>query len=476
MEYSAALAYLYHFSDFERTGAFARDPEGNLRRMRTLLALLGDPHLAYPTTHIAGTKGKGSTAVLVAAAISASGIPTGLYTQPDLHTFRERIQIDGTPISEAEVAALVSEIQAAVGQLAPADAAHLITFEIGTVLAFLAFARRGVAQAVIEVGLGGRLDPTNVIAPQVGVITSISLDHTAILGDTIAAIAGEKAGIIKPGMTVVTSAQDPAAVAVITATCGERGATLVRVGPFGSGCAYEYDAVTVGAPLFPAEFTAAEPPLPAPFAVTTPAGTRELQTSFLGQHQRQNATAALATLEALRVRGVAVTDAGIRAGFLAARWPARMDLVGARPWLVVDGAHNADSLDALLRALATTFAYERLILVFGTMTDKDIDGMVQVVCQHQARLGAVITTQGQSPRATPARDLLTDFVLASPPVLAAFDYVGDALTYARQLAAPEDLICLTGSLALAGEALRWIRAAVHDPLAQRIVIAGNDHP
>ncbi len=476
MDYTEALAYLYHFSDFERTGAFARDPEGNLRRMRALLAHLGDPHLAYPTTHVAGTKGKGSTAVLIAAALSASGLATGCYTQPDLHTFRERIAVDGVPISEAEVAALVPEVQAAIGKLDPTDAAQIITFEVGTALAFLAFARRGVAHAVIEVGLGGRLDPTNVVAPLVGVITSISLDHTAILGDTVTAIAGEKAGIIKPGMAVVTSAGDPEAVAVIAATCGARGASLIRVGPIGAGCPYEYDDTTTMEPIQPADFIATEPPLPSPFTVMTPGGPCEVAISLLGGHQRQNAAAALAALETLRARGVAVTDAGIRAGFLAAHWPARLDLVGAWPWLVVDGAHNADSLDHLLRALAATFAYDRLILVFGTMGDKDITGMVEVVCGHEVGLGAVITTQGQSPRATPARELMTDFVLASPPIMAAFDYVGDALAYARQIAAPEDLICLTGSLALAGEALRWIRASVPDPLAQRIVIAGVDHP
>jgi dihydrofolate synthase/folylpolyglutamate synthase len=242
VDYRQALDYIYHFSDFERGGAFSRDPEGGPRRMRALLAALGDPQRTYPSTHIAGTKGKGSTARLIASALTASGITTGLYTQPDLHTFRERIQIDGEPISEDEVAALVPEIQAAVARLAPDDAARLITFEIGTALAFLAFARRGVAHAVIEVGLGGRLDPTNVIEPLVGVITSISLDHTAILGDTIAQIAREKAGIIKPGMLVVTSAQHPDALAVIRETCAERGTHLSLVGPAGSHADYTYVA------------------------------------------------------------------------------------------------------------------------------------------------------------------------------------------------------------------------------------------
>ena len=475
MDYSEALAYIYHFSDFERTGTFARDPEGNLARMRRLLARLGDPHLAYPTTHIAGTKGKGSTAALMAAALSASDLRTGLYTQPDLHTFRERIQIDGMPISEAEVAALVPEIQAAVAQLAPEDADQLITFEIGTALAFLAFARRGVQHAAVEVGLGGRLDPTNVIVPLVGVITSISLDHMAILGDSIAAIATEKAGIIKPGMTVITSAQHPDAVAVIAATCQERGAKLVQVGPWGTACPYTYDTASVVAPLEPDAYDPTVGIAP-PFTIHTPAGDQTVQIGLLGQHQRQNAAAALAALDALRTRGVAMTDAGIQAGFLAARWPGRMDLVGTRPWLIVDGAHNADSLENLFIALETTFAYERLILIFGTMRDKDIAGMVEVVYEHRQRLGALIATQGQSPRATPARELLTDFVVASPPLMASFPYCGEALTYARQVAAPEDLICLTGSLQLVGEALRWIRGSVHDPLAHRIIIAGNDHP
>jgi dihydrofolate synthase/folylpolyglutamate synthase len=467
--YRQALDYLYHFSDFERGGAFARDPENGLRRMRALLAELGDPHLAYTSTHVAGTKGKGSTAVLIAAGLSASGIRTGLYTQPDLHTFRERIQIDGEPISEAEVAALVPEIQAAIARLDPAVVGQFITFEVGTALAFLAFARRGVAHAVIEVGLGGRLDPTNVIDPLVGVITPISLDHTAILGDTITAIAGEKAGIIKPGMMLITSAQHPDALAVIAATCAAKGVQIIRVGPEGSDARYRY--ATAPAPPI------ADPVhlLPPPFVIHTPERDDTVQIALLGQHQRLNATAALAALDALYARGVPVTEAGIHAGLRAARWPARLDVVGSQPWLVVDGAHNADSMAVLLAALEECFVFDRMLLVLGMMQDKDLAGMHDAIMAHRRRLLGIIATQGHSPRAMPPARIAGTFPMETMLLNALAPDVGEALTFARQMAGPRDLICLTGSLYLAGEGLRWIAANVDDPLARAIPIAGNDH-
>lgn len=472
MHYQDALAYLYAFSDFERTGRFARDPEGNLRRMRVLLAELGMPQDAYGTTHIAGTKGKGSTAALIASCLVASGIRTGLYTQPDLHTFRERIQIDGEPISEAEVAALVPELQAAIARLDPADAAQIITYEAGTALAFLAFARRGVRHAVIEVGLGGRLDATNVIAPLVGVITSISLDHTAILGDTIAAIAGEKAGIIKPGMRVVTSAQEPDAVRVITATCAERGADLIRVGPLGSSGDYTYDA-----PTTPHRIATPADLVPPPFTVHTPTGDRTVQIALLGEHQHENATAALAALDALRdFPAVGVTATGMEQGMRAARWPARLDVVGASPWVVVDGAHNADSLAKALSTLVASFVFDRLVLVFGTMSDKDVAGMARVLGGYATRLRGIITTQGNTPRALPADQLAHRLADGIAVPIQAIPAAGAALAAALQEASPADLICLIGSIALAGEGLRWIAANHPSPLTDHIVIAGNDHP
>jgi dihydrofolate synthase / folylpolyglutamate synthase len=472
MRYEDALAFIYSFSDFERNGVFARasgrNPEDNLRRMNVLLTEMGNPHLSYPTTHIAGTKGKGSTAVLIAGALTASGISTGLYTQPDLHTFRERIQIDNEPISEAEVAELVPIIQSALARISPTDAAQFITFEIGTALALLAFQQRGVGHAVIEVGLGGRLDPTNIIAPLVGVITSISLDHTVILGKTISAIAKEKAGIIKSGMVVVTSAESIEARSVIEAACNERDALLIKVGPEGSDADYIY-------PSRADEWHISDPEhmLPPPFEILSPIGVRSVQIQLLGAYQRQNAAAALAALDALRKLGIPVTDEGIAEGFLSACWPARMQVVGVTPWIVVDGAHNADSLEKLLTSLVELFRFDRCYCIFGTMRDKDIKGMLMALTHHQKSIAEVITTQIDGARAFDAVILAARCRDIVP--VRAISAVGDAITAALSCAGPGDLILITGSLHLAGDALRWIVDHRTDSFARKIRINGSDH-
>ena len=244
LSYGEALAWLYGFSDTERTGKFtgkfSRDREDNIARMRALLSFLDDPQRTYSVTHIAGTKGKGSTAALLASILRAAGIATGLYTQPDLHTFRERIQLDGRIISEAEVARLVPIVRAATEALDPA-LGSLITYDVGTALAFLAFREAGMRHAVVEVGLGGRLDATNVVDPMATAITSISYDHMEVLGHTLAEIAREKAGIIKHGIPILTSARAPEALEVIARIAAERDAPLMRIGPEGAtDCDYTY--------------------------------------------------------------------------------------------------------------------------------------------------------------------------------------------------------------------------------------------
>ncbi len=474
MTYAEALQYLYSFADFERTGAFARDAEGNLRRMRDLLTSLGNPDQFYQTTHIAGTKGKGSTASLIAAALTASGIPTGLYAQPDLHTFRERIQFDSVPISADQVAALVPEVAMAEAAQSPADRAQTITYELGTALALLAFARARVGHAVVEVGLGGRLDATNVIQPLVGVITSISLDHMAILGATIAAIAGQKAGIIKPGMALVTSARHPDALEVIAVTCAARGVPLTRVGPWESAAEYGYP------PASPRRVTDPSDLSPPPFLVRTPLGERSIQIGLLGAHQRENATAALAALDLLQTRGVPVTASGIAVGMLAARWPGRLEVVGARPWVVIDGAHNVDSMARALEAVADELAYDRLVIVYGVMRDKDAAGICATIATQGARLKTLVMTQIAMGRALPATELaeLGTAALATAATQAtcvAVPEPGAAFADAIASAGPDDLVLVAGSLYLAGAALRWCHAHLTDPLAQRIVIAGDDH-
>ena len=223
MNYQEALAYLYSLSDFERGGSFTHEPEENLPREAQLLEAMGNPQQTYSSTLIAGTKGKGSTAAYIERVLREAGLRTGLYTQPDLHTFRERMRVNGRLISEQEVADLVSELRAAVERIEQQRTfGPYITYEVATALALLYFSRQHVEHAVLEVGLGGRLDATNVTQPLVSVIASISYDHMQILGNTLTQIATEKAGIIKAGGIVVTSAQSPEALLAIAKVCTSR--------------------------------------------------------------------------------------------------------------------------------------------------------------------------------------------------------------------------------------------------------------
>lgn len=459
MEYREALAWLYSFSDTERTGAFVHDREDNLRRERALVSALGDPQRAYGITHVAGTKGKGSTSALIASMLRAAGIHTGLYSQPDLHTFRERMRIDGAVITEAEVARLAPVVRDALATIGLSLGSY-ITYEVATALMFLAFREAGVQQAVIEVGLGGRLDATNIVEPLVTVITSISYDHMAVLGNTLAAIAGEKAGIVKHGVPLICSAQAPEALATIAAVCRERNAPLIRVGPDGcQDCAYTYTPRSASSEG-------------QTFALTTPGGQYDdLELTLLGEHQLENAAAAVAAIHALRERGVSVSDAAVRAGLREARWAARMQVVGRAPWVVVDGAHNADSFAKLFAGLRRHFTYRRLVLVLGVMADKDIAGITREIAL--AAPHEIVVTPYASSRAA-ATEVIVEALRARAPALriSTAKTSSQALADALNIAGPDDLVCVAGSLYLAAEALRWFAKR---PTPTPIEIAGVDH-
>jgi dihydrofolate synthase/folylpolyglutamate synthase len=463
--YGEALAWLYSFSDTERTGKFtgkfSRDREDNIARMRALLALLGDPQRAYSVTHIAGTKGKGSTAALLASILRAAGVSTGLYTQPDLHTFRERIQLDGRIISEAEVTQLVPAVRAATEALDLA-LGSLITYDVGTALAFLAFREAIMRHAVVEVGLGGRLDATNVVEPMATAITSISYDHMEVLGHTLAEIAREKAGIIKPGVPIMTSARAPEALEVIARIAAEREAPLLRIGPKGApDCDYTY---SVGKASSEGQF----------FGVRGPySAYADLALGLLGEHQIENATLAVALAETLRDTGLPITETAILHGLREARWPARLQVVGRAPWIVVDAAHNADSFAHLLAALRRHFAFERLILVLGVLADKDLSGIATAVAE--GGVDRAIATTVASPRAQPAT-IIVEALHKATPELETRVFAGSAAALAEALrdAGPNDLICVTGSVYFAGEALRWL-AGQPEVTPGAIEIAGVDH-
>jgi dihydrofolate synthase/folylpolyglutamate synthase len=472
MNYQEALAYLYSLSDFERSGAYTRSPEENLPREARLLELLGNPQQDYTCTLIAGTKGKGSTSALIERALRQAGVRTGLYTQPDLHTFRERMRVNGNLISEREAAELLTEIRAVVEAIQGRhEFGPYITYEVATALALLYFRRQQVQHAVLEVGLGGRLDATNVTHPLVSVITSISYDHMQILGNTLTEIATEKAGIVKPNGVVVTSAQSVEALLTIAATCQKRHARLVRVGPDGDDTAREEVEAGQLPPIsyrYRQEEHAEEYQR---FTVRTPARTYSgLEIPLRGRHQLENAAAALAALEMLRERGIEWDEAALREGFRLVRWPARMEVVGYKPTIVVDGAHNADSMQKLVEALRDTFTMQRLIVVLSPNRDKDLAGIARAL----AGVDVVILTRMANPRAATIEELQATFGKYAPNV--AIKSASDstiAMELALDIAESNDLICATGSLYLAAEVLRW--SAARGDREAATTIEGVDH-
>jgi dihydrofolate synthase/folylpolyglutamate synthase len=472
MNYKEALEYIYSFTDYERSGKYTRDRNENLLREQALLALLGNPHHRYSNTLIAGTKGKGSTAAYIERVLREAGVRTGLYTQPDLHTFRERSRVNGNLITEQEVAELIPEIKRAVKHIEESDAyGPFITYEIGTALAFLYFARQQVQHAVVEVGLGGRLDATNVTQPLVSVITSISYDHMNILGDTLAKIATEKAGIIKPDGIIVTSAQSPEALLAIASIAEQRHARMVRIGSLDEDSAQnQVDNGQLPAPAY--QYQVLEQSEDGQrFRVQTPEGVYEdLFTPLLGVHQVENATVSIATLEMLRLKGIDWSEEALRQGIERVHWPARMQIVGRNPTIVVDGAHNGDSIQKLFTTLQTTFSYRRLIVVLGINKDKDLTRMVEAL----TGIDEVILTRANNPRAVSDSALQDLFAQYAPHVaVRVAEHSNEALDLALAGADARDVICITGSLYLAAEGLRW--AAEHGDSTAVADIEGVDH-
>ena len=351
--YAAALEYLYSFVDYSlKHSSELAKADFNLDRMRMLMAELGNPQDRYPTVHVAGTKGKGSVCAFVASGLHAAGLKVGLYTSPHLLDYAERIRIDAEPIPHQALAELVEEIKPVV-----AHVPKLTTFEITTALAFMHFARQHVDAAVIEVGLGGRLDATNIILPKVSVITSLSYDHMAVLGNTLAQIAGEKAGIIKPGVPVISAPQKPEALEVLVRVAAERNAPFTLVG---RDITFE-----------PLRHSLDGQSL----KVRRDQDAYMFTIPLLGAHQVQNAAVAAAALWTIREQRVGVPDVAIQDGLAAVRWPARFQVVRRDPPVIFDSAHNQDSFARLRQALEDYFPGRQVYLVFGASEDKNIPGM-----------------------------------------------------------------------------------------------------
>jgi dihydrofolate synthase/folylpolyglutamate synthase len=437
VNYQAALSYILSFTDYEKLPAFLYKADNfDLRRMAELLDRLGNPHLTSPAIHVAGTKGKGSTAAMIASALSAAGYRTGLYTSPHLHTFRERITVDGEMITEEELSALTERLQPEIDEVNRRnDYGEITTFEILTALAFAFFMERRVDFQVLEVGLGGRLDATNVVMPRIAVITSISLDHAEVLGDSLAKIAGEKAGIIKPGTLVISAPQSNEVEGVIEEVCRSKGVSLITVGRDVTWRKLKSD--------LSGQF----------FEVKGKAGNHKLIIPLLGEHQLENAAVAVAALEAL---DIGVVD--IARGLAQVQWPGRLEILRHEPLFLADGAHNADSANRLRETIEKYLHFDRLILILGASSDKDIAGIVGALAPLSSQ---AIVTRSRHPRAL-APNLLLEELEKQGVKGELVESVSSAVERAMEMAGPRDLICATGSLFVAAEAREYVKGIPYD--------------
>lgn len=438
--YAEALSYLYSLTNYEIKSTYAYGPQFfDLRRVERLLEALGNPHRKFQSVHVAGTKGKGSTCAMLASVLKAAGYRTGLYISPHLHTFRERIQVNNSYISEADFATLVEQIR----PIAEQDK-ELTTFEVATVLAFAYFAQVGVDIAVVEVGLGGRLDATNVILPLVAAICTIGHDHMHILGKTLRKIAAEKAGIIKEGVPVVSAPQEPAAMEVIEHVAREKRAPLYAVGRDWQWRNTEYS-------LEGQEFTATYRghnsfPNNSPY--------KELYIPLLGKHQLRNATVVLQTVETLRSLGLSISDAALRQGLRNVIWPARFEIMGCSPYFVVDGAHNVDSARCLAETLQQYFPNRQPWFVLAILSDKDIPAILRQLLPH-AR-GAFFS-RSHHPRAADPEQLEAEAARYGVSTRVIHD-VSQATRVALEQAGTDGLVAAAGSFSTAGEAREtWLR-------------------
>lgn len=434
MTYAEAIAFWHGRIDYER-----RQPEpGDLKldRMRALLRLLGDPHLRLRCVHVAGTKGKGSTSAILASVLRSAGFRTGLFTSPHLSDISERVQVNGVPIAQEEIATRMSEVARAVRHLeADGDPNRSPTFfEIISALGFLHFDCRRVDLAVLEVGLGGRFDSTNVCEPLLSIITNISFDHMAILGRTVEEIAFQKAGIIKPRVPVVTTADHPEALAIIEREASKH-STCVQ--------AIHRDFDYRRPPGRPFEATPVQ-------VVTAAKDWGELSLALFGEHQGANAAGVIAAVEELKKSGLNISDKAVRDGFANVLWPARMELISRRPVVVLDCAHNVASARALVQTMATSFPIAgQKHLVFAASNDKQIPEMLEILAPAFDHFH--LTRYQSNPRS--ADPEFVEKLLSSLNKRGARKYrsTEDAWSSAWAQVGPDDGIVVAGSVFLAGE-------------------------
>lgn len=408
-----------------------------LERMNVLLEKLGNPQEKLRVIHVAGTNGKGSVCRYIYEVLQTAGYHCGLFTSPFLEVFNERIEFDGAYISDEDLQRCSDRVLAKTEEMVAEGQESPTEFEVITAVAFLYFREKKTDYVVLEVGLGGRGDSTNVVkAPLISVITSISLDHTDRLGDTVGQIAREKAGIIKAGCPVVTGVKQPEAMQVIKERCSELGAPL-------------YDAFACRTEIQEQSVYGSR------FTVELPQGTYALRIPMAGEHQVQNAAQALYALTLLNREGkISIGDEAIREGFSRVRQIGRFELMRETPLVILDGAHNPDGAKALLQTVRTCFPGKKILLITGILADKEVDAAVDTLC----RIGdGFVATEPDSPRKLPAEALAEKF-RAAGKACKAIASANEAVDYAMKEAGGYDVILFTGSLYLIGA----IRGLFHD--------------
>jgi dihydrofolate synthase/folylpolyglutamate synthase len=439
MNYTESVNYLLTLGRELAAPSHARAAKFELTNIRALAARMDNPQNKFRNIHIAGTNGKGSTAAMTESILRCAGYRTGLYTSPHLESINERIRLNGVPISDEEFAAAFTRLHALIEQMLGAGelAAHPTFFECVTAMALDVFARVPVDFAVLEVGMGGRLDATNIVTPEVSVITQIHFDHESFLGHSIAEIAGEKAGIIKRGVAVVSAAENPDAVAVIRRKAEELAAPLVEI-----DSVYRVDALSSTDGFYSADIFEKSASEERPIT---------LKPSLAGRYQMRNAITALGVARVLARRGFHVTDSDIAEGISAVRWPGRIEKIAERPAVFLDGTHNPAGARELAAFWREHLAGRRIHLVYGSVRDKSVDEIAGLLFPLAA---SVTVTAPRQPRALSA-EALAEMTRHLAPHMTVVADPRVALERAISAAAPEDVVFATGSLYLVGDLRKW---------------------
>lgn len=432
MTYQDALKYLDSLVNYEKADNFDYKKSLRLERMRSFSRRLGNPHEGINALHIAGTKGKGSVSSFINSILMEAGYRVGLYTSPHLVSFRERIRINGQPISEENITKLMERLMPHIEAMAKENDAPTY-FEICTMIAFLYFKENKVNFMVLEVGMGGRLDSTNIVKPLISVITPISYDHVRHLGPKIEDIAFEKCGIIKNNSVVISSPQSPEALAVIRRVAAEANAEFYLAG---RDSFYEKLDSNLEQQSFNLITKCGEYP--------------HLKICLLGDFQIDNAAAAVLAVEGLRHYEIFIDKSAVSGGLRNARWPGRFEILRKKPFVVVDGAQNGQSASILKKAVRENLSYKKLFLVLGVMSDKDIEN----ICRELSGIADyVITTKSKSDRAISPEFLKERMLYHKNIDAVATESVSEALDKALALADKDDAILVTGSLYVVGETL-----------------------